>query len=123
MSFLLRPAHRFVIARPFHSNASRTPRTQIRAIGLSLSGTLLGTSLLLLHANQSPSTVTRDPPLSSLIRTYTVYTICSFPTLVDYSPSILRTLLSVPVVRDVTEWVVRGTFFAQVSSSKLMFTA
>lgn len=57
--------------------------------------------------------------LGSLIRSYTVYTMCSIPPLVDYSPQILEVLTNVPGVRQVTEAIVRATFFNQVSSPYL----
>ncbi|KAI0668619.1 FAD-linked oxidoreductase [Trametes maxima] len=52
-------------------------------------------------------------PLSALVRTYVVYTLCSIPPLVDWSPTILSTLLSIPGLKQVTEAIVRYTFFNQ----------
>lgn len=64
---------------------------------------------------------TNDPPnntpnhsLSSLLRAYAVYSLCSVPSIVEYSPHILRILLSVPLVKQITEALVRVTFFNQV---------
>lgn len=54
-------------------------------------------------------------PLSSLLRSYMVYSMCSMPLLIDWSPAILSTLSSIPGVRQVTEFVVRHTFFSQAS--------
>ncbi|THH17138.1 hypothetical protein EW146_g3612 [Bondarzewia mesenterica] len=87
-----------------------------------LSGGLLGVSLYIGHnistiyadhaetAKESQRPLT---PISSLIRSYAVYTMCSFPALVDRSPSILAFLTSVPGLKQITEAFVRRTFFAQ----------
>ena len=58
-------------------------------------------------------------PLSSLIRTYVVYSFCSIPTLVDWSPAILETFFSIPGLQGITEAVVRATFFGQVCTKQL----
>jgi proline dehydrogenase len=52
--------------------------------------------------------------LSSLIRTYVVYSACSFPSVVDFAPTVLNALMSVPGVKQITEAAVRATFFSQV---------
>ncbi len=68
-------------------------------------------------SEKNPVGTRRDRPLSSLstlIRAYVVYSFCSLPTLVDWSPVILQTLSAVPGLRQVTEAVVRATFFDQV---------
>ncbi|KAI0791689.1 FAD-linked oxidoreductase-like protein [Abortiporus biennis] len=59
------------------------------------------------RAKRSPT------PITNLIRTYVVYTACSFPSLIDSSPKILATLFSIPVLRQITEAFVRITFFDQ----------
>jgi hypothetical protein len=65
---------------------------------------------------------TRPPtPLRELIRTYVVYSLCSFPTLVDWSPQILETLMKIPIVSNITEAVVRVTFFDQVCCTAPFF--
>ncbi|KAF9011843.1 FAD-linked oxidoreductase [Cyathus striatus] len=51
--------------------------------------------------------------MTSLIRTYVVYTMCSIPPLVDASPKVLEVLSSIPGVRQLTEAFVRVTFFNQ----------
>ncbi|KAJ3866300.1 hypothetical protein EV359DRAFT_36935, partial [Lentinula novae-zelandiae] len=38
---------------------------------------------------------------------------CSFPTLVDAAPKLLKVLMGIPVVRNITETFVRVTFFDQ----------
>ena len=59
---------------------------------------------------------TKNEPLSELLRAYIVYSLCSVPFLVDWSPTILSTLMAIPVLKQITEAVVRVTFFDQVSS-------
>lgn len=91
-------------------------------VGLA-SGTLVATGLWI--AAQSPVHADTEEkkgqherhqvPLSALLRTYVVYAMCSIPALVDYSPVVLSTLMSVPGIKQLTEAVVRITFFDQVS--------
>lgn len=54
-------------------------------------------------------------PISQLLRTYLVYTICSYPSIVDYSPTLLAALTKskIPGVAAITEFIVRRTFFSQ----------
>lgn len=75
------------------------------------------------EATESSSSETRRPSLSGLVRSYLVFTACSFPTLVDWSPAIISTCLSLPVLKDVTEAVLRRTFFSQVSRSVIQRSA
>lgn len=66
---------------------------------------------------KNPVGTTRERPLSSLstlIRAYVVYSFCSVPALVDWSPALLETLSSIPGLKQITEAVVRATFFDQV---------
>ncbi|KAL5534787.1 hypothetical protein ACEPAG_1251 [Sanghuangporus baumii] len=51
--------------------------------------------------------------MSALLRSYIVYSMCSIPMLVDYSPTMLSTLLSIPGIRYLTDTFVRATFFSQ----------
>ena len=119
------------LARPFSAAApsARTrPSSHARrlvAAGL-VSSTVAGVSL---YAYKNGSIVYADaegqaaegrvsqvpePPLSELVRTYVVYTLCSVPFLVDWSPTILSTLMAIPGLKQITEAVVRVTFFDQV---------
>ncbi|TFY60054.1 hypothetical protein EVJ58_g5387 [Rhodofomes roseus] len=50
-------------------------------------------------------------PLSSLVRSYVVYSMCSVPALVDWAPAILKTLTAIPGFKQITEAIVRVTFF------------
>ena len=53
-------------------------------------------------------------PLGALLRTYVVYSFCSWPSLVDWAPATLDAAFAVPGLRSVAERVVRATFFGQV---------
>ncbi|KAH9891216.1 FAD-linked oxidoreductase [Cubamyces lactineus] len=111
--------------RTLASSSSRvSPPRRAPAVGLA-SGALYGASLFappaIVHADgdkpegaASQSIQPRsDTSLSALIRTYVVYSLCSIPALVDWSPTILSTLLAIPGVKQITETVVRYTFFNQ----------
>lgn len=50
---------------------------------------------------------------STLLRSYFVYSVCSFPAIVNYSPVIISVATSIPGLRQIAEAVIRGTFFAQ----------
>jgi proline dehydrogenase len=54
-------------------------------------------------------------PASALLRSYLVYTFCSFSTIVDHSSTILKMLTNSPIpgLAPLAEFVVRHTFFAQ----------
>ena len=56
----------------------------------------------------------KESSLGSLVRAYTVYTMCSVPALVDASPRLLSFLTSIPGVKQITEAFVKITFFDQV---------
>lgn len=96
--------------RSMHTPTRPTKRPRLGRITLA-SSLLLGGSLLVVSPSENQPT-----PLSTLLRSYFVYSMCSIPTLVDYAPTILDTLMSsrIPFVKQVTEAVVRATFFAQV---------
>ncbi|KAJ7596517.1 FAD-linked oxidoreductase-like protein [Mycena floridula] len=54
-----------------------------------------------------------ESKLTVAIRSYIVYTMCSFPTLVDMAPRILEICSSIPGVKQISEAIVRVTFFNQ----------
>jgi proline dehydrogenase len=86
-------------------------------LGIGLTATGLGVALYQesnLRATAEREGTRPPTPLRELLRTYVVYGLCSFPTLVDWSPTILSTLLGIPLVNKITEAVVRVTFFDQV---------
>lgn len=110
-------------ARRFSSYAPKNPRTRRRGIVVASGVALAGSAAAYAnHTNHEVYTdggdhlVARAPvPLSSLFRSYIVYSMCSMPMLVDQSPSILSVLSSVPGIKQITEAVVRRTFFSQAS--------
>ena len=68
-------------------------------------------------SEKNPVGATRDRPsssLSTLVRAYVVYSFCSVPALVDSAPALLETLSAIPGLKQITEAVVRATFFDQV---------
>ena len=100
---------------PDHSR--KTPESNGRATMRSQPGA----SWLGVENNSPTSNVQSEPPsiqsapTSTLLRTYLVYTLCSFPTLIDIAPSLLHSLTHSPIpgLARLTESVVRHTFFAQ----------
>ncbi|KAI0358838.1 FAD-linked oxidoreductase [Trametes cingulata] len=97
---------------------------RVAALGL-VSGGLFGASFLIpgvrsvLYADSEEGETKRTAvqrtatPLSALVRTYIVYSVCSIPSLVDLAPTLLSTLLAIPGLKQVTETIVRYTFFNQ----------
>ncbi|EJD04539.1 FAD-linked oxidoreductase [Fomitiporia mediterranea MF3/22] len=124
-SFSLNAVRRFVsttstVSRP--GNHVRSRRTQIGAVALTgalgSAGYVYFKAPVLADVGDMRQDVEqefqrRPTPLGVLFRSYIVYAMCSIPILVDYSPSILTSLLSVPGVKHVTEAFVRATFFSQ----------
>ncbi|GBE78609.1 FAD-linked oxidoreductase [Sparassis crispa] len=107
----------------FGSRPTRLSLSRVSYIGI-VSGGIFTTSLVLgnvsssIHADAEKSETVghseRPPtPLSALVRSYLVYSICSVPTIVDWSPAILSALTSVPGIKQLTEAIVRVTFFNQ----------
>ncbi len=123
-------ATRRPLARPFSTAAPPRPRSGYarHLIAAGLLSSVAGGSL---YAYKNSSVIYADvggheangrvsqvppPPLSELVRTYIVYSLCSVPFLVDWSPTILSTLMAIPGLKQITEAVVRVTFFDQVRS-------
>ncbi|KAI0325023.1 FAD-linked oxidoreductase [Cubamyces sp. BRFM 1775] len=110
------------------SKSRRGTFRRLTAIGLA-SGAVLGASVFVYDAraglataasqqdsriqSTAPSSKRSSASLSELTRTYVVFSFCSVPALVDWAPSILAALTSVPGLKQVTEAVVRATFFNQ----------
>ena len=68
-----------------------------------------------IHADSETITANKSTTtLRELIRTYMVYAMCSSETIVDIAPKSLRVLSSIPIVKQITEALVRVTFFDQV---------
>lgn len=114
---------------PRYSSSSTTsrvlrlsPRFQ-RGAGLLATGALMTVGLGTIYADSStPDKGTDTPPtttqtVGSLIRSYVVYTMCSVPALVDFSPQLLAFLTGIPGIKQITEAVVRVTFFNQVRTT------
>ncbi|KAK7688068.1 hypothetical protein QCA50_008438 [Cerrena zonata] len=115
--------------RQYRRQLSTHPNTSTRAPSISskgirwglASGALLATSAVVVQAtvhadafdDDDKPPLRKPTPLSSLVRSYIVYTSFCIPGLVDWSPTILETLTSIPLVKQVTEAIVRITFFNQ----------
>jgi hypothetical protein len=56
----------------------------------------------------------RSVPLTSLLRSYFVFSVCSVPVFVDWSPHIISFMTSVPGLKQLAGALVRRSFFAQV---------
>lgn len=98
---------------------------RLSRVGLA-TGSVLAVSAWLVYPRGSQSIIHADAPeesrpnrsptpFSSLIRSYVVYSFCSIPTIIDWSPTILSTLFAIPGLRQITEAFVRVTFFDHVS--------
>ncbi|KAF7971429.1 hypothetical protein HWV62_21190 [Athelia sp. TMB] len=113
--------HLLLNSRRFYSAKAGGPTRNLRTrVGLGLSAGALTASLIYLAPSDPESTDAHadspiDPsvPISTLLRSYTVYTLCALPALVDAAPALLRTLLPLPVLGTITESLIRHTFFAQ----------
>ncbi|TCD71433.1 hypothetical protein EIP91_010139 [Steccherinum ochraceum] len=121
---LSRPRNSFV--RPFGHSPSPALKSSIRYTLLAAfaSASALGTAYILIRPinldappedeeQQGSSSQRKPTPLSALVRSYVVYTACSIPGLVDWSPNILAACMAVPGLKQLTEAVVRATFFDQ----------
>ncbi|KAJ4469555.1 FAD-linked oxidoreductase [Lentinula aciculospora] len=74
----------------------------------------LGLGYFTLHGRNDDRHATKtQTPLSTLLRSYCVFAMCSIPSLVDKSPAILDVLTSIPGVKQITYAFVRYTFFDQ----------
>lgn len=102
------------IHRAFPSPRALLSRT---TVGLTLSSLALATIDGTVFADTKDREQADQPtsPLCSMIRAYVVFSMCSIPRLVDAAPTILNSLSSVPLAREVIEVVMRLTFFKQVS--------
>lgn len=56
----------------------------------------------------------RSAPLTSLLRSYLVFSVCSVPAFVDWSPHVLSFMAAVPGLKQLAAALVRRSFFAQV---------
>jgi proline dehydrogenase len=74
----------------------------------------LGLGVPIYLASTGDSTKHPVTPISELIRSYIVYGMLCYPSLVEASPKILEVLTTIPGVKQITEAMVRATFFNQV---------
>jgi hypothetical protein len=107
----------------------RIPRLGVRVVlGASVGATTafafsrLGTTDV--YADTSDDTDVEDnsirnSPLTSLLRSYVVFSVCSVPAFVDWSPQIISIMTSIPGLKQLTEALVRRSFFAQVRTDLL----
>ncbi|KIJ45063.1 hypothetical protein M422DRAFT_29919 [Sphaerobolus stellatus SS14] len=108
--------------RRAHSTPSYRPSTRVKPlrIGILASGFLGGAYYLnttTIEADADLEEIASDPlrhsPFSTLLRSYTVYALCSIPFVVEYSPALLSKLITIPGISTITEAIVRSTFFPQ----------
>ncbi|KAJ3733210.1 FAD-linked oxidoreductase [Lentinula guzmanii] len=103
-------------SRHFSKTSVPTPRRSSR-LKLIFGGIFVSASGLgyfTLHGGDDNDHATKPrTPLSTLLRSYCVFAMCSIPPLVDKSPAILGVLTSIPGIRQLTYVFVRNTFFNQ----------
>ncbi len=92
---------------------SRVLRVSVAGGGALTATLMLGLGYSL-YADPSPLEEPTPTPLSKLLTSYVVYSACSVPGLVEASPSLLAFCTSTPGLRQLTEALVRATFFEQV---------
>lgn len=98
------------------SSFSKSPIKIILSLSaLTITGTIL--SIRFNHDSTSDRPLQRAP-LSTLFRSLFVYSVCSIPFVVDAGPGIIEWCrdTQIPGVWKVTEFIVRNTFFKQVSN-------
>ncbi|KEP51851.1 proline dehydrogenase [Rhizoctonia solani 123E] len=87
------------------------PRQRVGTWGIGLGSCAVSLSVIAtIYADVETEPATS---LGNLLRSYFVYSMCSVPTLVDWSPAILDTCASIPGIREVSRAFIRRTFFAQ----------
>ncbi|KAI9445587.1 FAD-linked oxidoreductase [Lactarius indigo] len=98
-------------SQSFSARTLRPSRISIAGSGVLAASFVLGYTV---YTDVSPPSTERTPtPLSKLVTSYVVYSLCSIPGLVDASPTLLAFCTSVPGLRQLTEAFVRATFFTQ----------
>jgi proline dehydrogenase len=121
-----RPRYHYLHAKPcqrrtlYSTTSNVTSTSRPRRSGARIAAITAGTALFLttstVYASSSAdeAELAARPALSSLVRAYAVYSMCSIPALVDAAPTMLAALSSVPGIKQITEAFVRVTFFNQV---------
>lgn len=100
-------------SRSVHSSSAHPGRGRLFGLGLGVGALGLSTLALTAYADSAETNVP-NASFGSLARSYLVYSLCSVSPLVNHSPTILSTCASIPGLRELSEAVVRRTFFAQV---------
>ena len=104
-------------SQTFSGCARRPSRISIVGGGALAASFVLGYSVYADTSPPLPPSAERTPtPLSKLVTSYVVYSLCSIPGLVDASPALLAFCTSVPGLRQLTEAFIRATFFTHVAS-------
>ena len=97
-----------------HADIPKKPRsrTPLYLVLTLLAGGVVYTKSL---PSPTPSPSLAKAPLSELIRSYAVWSLISFPSLVDVSPALLDFTFktSIPLIRPVGDFVIRNSFFPQ----------
>lgn len=110
-----------VYSQPWYRMSGRPATRPSRSLRISAAGGGALTATLMLGLGYSlyadaplPSKESVPIPLSKSLTSYIVYSLCSVPGLVDASPALLSFCTSIPGLRQLTEALVRATFFEQV---------
>jgi hypothetical protein len=138
MSFWLRPlslssACRKSVSRQYHRLPNVSPRRLPRLGARVVLGAAVGATAVFTISRLGPATVNadasddtngedsgiRNTPLTSLLRSYFVFSICSVPAFVDWSPHVISFMTSIPGLKQLAEAFIRRSFFAQVRISLL----
>lgn len=95
--------------------SSAPPRSSRLGLLALVPVALAGAVLVSPSSDPEPQTNIAALPTSALLRSYFVYTACSWPRLIDAAPGLLHAFTHSPVpgLKAITEAVVRRTFFAQ----------
>jgi proline dehydrogenase len=109
---LKNPSYRQFTSRASSNGGLLTKRVAARVTVFTASSLLFAAAVY--ADNGVVKTIKESSSLGSFVRAYTVYTMCSVPSLVDASPRLLSFLTSIPGIKQITEAFVRITFFDQV---------
>ncbi|ORX38636.1 FAD-linked oxidoreductase-like protein [Kockovaella imperatae] len=112
------PAYGTPLSRPgpsaFRRSHTSTPMNRTSAATTTATTSTSSSSVLsAAHGHTIPSIQVFSTP--ALLRSYFVYSLCSFPFIIDNAPRILSILSKAPMpgLKALTEWGIRHTFFAQ----------
>ncbi len=124
--FARHPQGSLLFTRKLNTHVKIHPILQTRRVllarttlGLTLSSLALAIGGTTVFAEHEQAADEPKSSLCSMLRAYVVFSMCSIPHLVDSAPTILNTLSSVPLIREVMEAIMRVTFFKQVIFHRL----